>query len=89
MEGKVVVIMGASSGLGEAAVRLLSSLGATVVLGPARVERINSLSTELSWSRLLARNYSHVEPPAPQYLIREGVCFTARFFNCDGHFIRL
>jgi len=34
IEGKVVVITGASSGLGEATARLLSAEGATVVLGP-------------------------------------------------------
>jgi NADP-dependent 3-hydroxy acid dehydrogenase YdfG len=34
--GKVVVITGASSGLGEAAARLLSAEGATVVLGARR-----------------------------------------------------
>ncbi len=39
IEGKVVVITGASSGLGEAAARLLSSEGASVVLGARRVER--------------------------------------------------
>jgi len=33
IEGKVVAITGASSGLGEAAARLLSAQGATVVLG--------------------------------------------------------
>jgi NADP-dependent 3-hydroxy acid dehydrogenase YdfG len=33
IEGKVVVITGASSGLGEAAARLLSAQGAIVVLG--------------------------------------------------------
>ncbi|HTS79434.1 MAG TPA: SDR family NAD(P)-dependent oxidoreductase [Myxococcaceae bacterium] len=33
VQGKVVVITGASSGLGEAAARHLSTEGATVVLG--------------------------------------------------------
>ncbi len=33
IEGKVIVITGASSGLGEAAARLLSAEGAAVVLG--------------------------------------------------------
>ena len=33
IKGKVVVITGASSGLGEASARLLSSQGARVVLG--------------------------------------------------------
>jgi NADP-dependent 3-hydroxy acid dehydrogenase YdfG len=45
--GKVVVITGASSGLGEATARHLSSLGATVVLGARRVERIQALTETL------------------------------------------
>jgi NAD(P)-dependent dehydrogenase (short-subunit alcohol dehydrogenase family) len=39
IEGKVVVITGASSGLGEATARLLSAQGASVVLGARRVDR--------------------------------------------------
>ena len=46
--GKVVVITGASSGLGEAAARHLSALGATVVLGARRVDRIEALAKELA-----------------------------------------
>lgn len=45
--GKVVVITGASSGLGEATARLLSAEGATVVLGARRADRIQSLAQEL------------------------------------------
>ena len=47
IEGKVVVITGASSGLGEATARLLSAEGASVVLGARRTERIKSLADEL------------------------------------------
>lgn len=47
IEGKVVVITGASSGLGEATARHLSAQGAIVVLGARRVDRIQSLAQEL------------------------------------------
>jgi NADP-dependent 3-hydroxy acid dehydrogenase YdfG len=46
--GKVVVITGASSGLGEATARLLSAEGASVVLGARRVDRLRSLADELT-----------------------------------------
>jgi NADP-dependent 3-hydroxy acid dehydrogenase YdfG len=48
IEGKVIVITGASSGLGEAAAKHLSQQGAVVVLGARRVERIQSLAKELA-----------------------------------------
>ena len=48
IEGKVVIITGASSGLGEATARLLSAEGASVVLGARRAERIESLANELA-----------------------------------------
>lgn len=48
VEGKVVVITGASSGLGEATARLLSSEGAAVVLAARRSDRIKALAEELS-----------------------------------------
>jgi len=48
IEGKVVVITGASSGNGEATARHLSAQGATVVLGARRADRIKSLADELN-----------------------------------------
>jgi NADP-dependent 3-hydroxy acid dehydrogenase YdfG len=48
IEGKVVVITGASSGLGEATARLLSAEGAHVVLGARRADRLKSLMDELT-----------------------------------------
>jgi NADP-dependent 3-hydroxy acid dehydrogenase YdfG len=50
IEGKVVVITGASSGLGESTAWLLSAQGASVVLGARRVDRLRSLVDELTGS---------------------------------------
>ena len=47
IQDKIVVITGASSGLGEAAARRLSREGATVVLGARRADRLESLVEDL------------------------------------------
>src|SRR5215813_5722201 len=43
IKGKVIAITGASSGIGEAAARLLAQKGAHVVLGARRTDRLESL----------------------------------------------
>lgn len=48
--GKIVVITGASSGLGEATARLLSKEGAAVALGARRADRLQSLADEINKS---------------------------------------
>lgn len=47
IEGKVVVITGASSGIGEATARLLAERGARVVLGARRADRLETLVSEI------------------------------------------
>jgi len=47
IEGKVVVITGASNGLGEATARLLALSGAKVFLGARRTERLNAIVTDI------------------------------------------
>jgi NADP-dependent 3-hydroxy acid dehydrogenase YdfG len=48
IKDKVVVITGASSGLGEAAARHLAKHGAKLVLGARRLDRLKALARELS-----------------------------------------
>jgi NADP-dependent 3-hydroxy acid dehydrogenase YdfG len=48
INGKVIVITGASSGLGEAAARLLHTQGARLVLGARRIDRLQQLADELN-----------------------------------------
>ena len=48
IRGKVVVITGASSGLGEAAARRLAAEGACVALGARREDRLKTLVAELT-----------------------------------------
>lgn len=48
IKGKVVVITGASSGMGEAAAKHLANLGASVVLGARRADKIEKLAKEIN-----------------------------------------
>ena len=50
IEGKVIVITGASSGLGLVAARLLCEQGARVVLGARRIDRLRQLADALNTS---------------------------------------
>jgi NADP-dependent 3-hydroxy acid dehydrogenase YdfG len=47
IEGKIVVITGASSGLGESTARHLAKLGATVVLGARRKNRLDAIVNDI------------------------------------------
>jgi clavulanate-9-aldehyde reducatase len=44
LEGRVAVVTGASSGIGEATVRALSDAGASVALGARRADRLKSIA---------------------------------------------
>ncbi|HLO34079.1 MAG TPA: SDR family NAD(P)-dependent oxidoreductase [Anaerolineales bacterium] len=48
IKGKVVIVTGASSGIGEVAVRQFAQEGAKVVLAARRVDRLETLAREIS-----------------------------------------
>lgn len=48
IKGKVVIITGASSGIGEATAKLLASKGAKVVLGARRTEKLETIVDEIT-----------------------------------------
>jgi NAD(P)-dependent dehydrogenase (short-subunit alcohol dehydrogenase family) len=54
LDGRVALVTGASSGLGEHFGRLLAARGASVVLGARRVERVRALAEELKAQDLRA-----------------------------------
>jgi NADP-dependent 3-hydroxy acid dehydrogenase YdfG len=47
LNGKVVLITGASSGIGEGTARLLASNGARIVLGARRTERLQAIADDI------------------------------------------
>ena len=64
---KVVVITGASSGIGESAAKLLARHGARVVLGARRMDRIDAVVKEISaaggWNDLFEGRRSRLSNP--------------------------
>jgi NADP-dependent 3-hydroxy acid dehydrogenase YdfG len=47
LNGKVIAITGASSGIGEAAARVLAAAGARIVLGARRMDRLESIANDI------------------------------------------
>jgi len=55
---KVILITGASSGIGEATARLLAEGGATVLLGARRIERLESIVADIRANGGIAELYA-------------------------------
>lgn len=73
IEGKVVVITGASSGLGEAAARALAESGAKLVLGARRIERLRELANEIQQGADAAVQTDVTDPEQVRRLVDHAV----------------
>ncbi|MDR2455280.1 MAG: SDR family oxidoreductase [Deltaproteobacteria bacterium] len=72
IENKAVIITGATSGIGEAAARLLAAKGASLVLGSRREDRLKNLASEIKGAggRAVCRRTDVVKAEDSQELVK-------------------
>lgn len=85
LDGKTIIITGASSGIGAAAARLFAAEGANVVLGARREERLAALSTEITEAGGRAA-YAAGSVADPAYAARLVALAEEKFGGLDGAF---
>lgn len=71
LDGKVAVVTGASSGLGERFARVLAGAGARVVLSARRVDRLERLASELDGATIVACDLSRTD--SVEHLIQQTI----------------
>ncbi|TKH05780.1 SDR family oxidoreductase [Peribacillus simplex] len=73
IENKVIIITGASSGIGEATAKLLASKGAKVVLGARREDKLKALTEEIqkAGGQAAYRVTDVVNPDDSQQLVQQ------------------
>jgi NAD(P)-dependent dehydrogenase (short-subunit alcohol dehydrogenase family) len=85
LQGKTVLITGATSGIGEAAVRLFAKEGASVVAAARRTDRLDALTRQLTSAGLSVA--SVVCDVRDETSVANAVAFAAdRFGRLDGAF---
>ena len=83
LQDKIIIITGASSGIGAAAARLFAQEGACLVLGARRSNRLEALADELGRERIAILAGDVTDPDFAQTLVDLA---TTRFGGLDGAF---
>ena len=78
IKDKVIVITGASSGLGEATARHLANHGAKLILGARRLERLQALARELSLGDDAVVQTDVTQPEQVKHLVDRAVRMLGR-----------
>src|SRR5258705_13848494 len=75
LDGQIVIVTGASAGIGEAAARRLAGEGATVVIAARRADRLEALKREIesAGGRALAGGGDVTSPQDGERLLQETV----------------
>lgn len=72
VKDKVVVITGASSGIGESIAKLLSEKGAKLVLGARRIDKLNALKSDLK-TEVIAKSTDVTNPQDVEALVQNAI----------------
>jgi NADP-dependent 3-hydroxy acid dehydrogenase YdfG len=81
LEGEVILVTGATSGIGAACARALTAAGARVACGGRRSERLEKLAGELGADRMLPVRMDVRSPADSQRLVEAAL---DRFGRVDG-----
>lgn len=75
MQNKVVVVVGATGGIGAATVRKLAKLGSRLVLAARNVDRLNALAAELPTTEVLTVPVDITDPLQADALMQKAVSY--------------
>lgn len=88
MQGKNVVVTGATGGIGESVARAFAAQGARVVLSGTRQDKLDALQAEIPNSLAIACNLQEVEAPAQLIAAAEQALGSVDVLVCNAGLTR-